>query len=1021
MNGKPEINTNGPTSGELSHTPESTPQERMNLLEELADFCQTAGEYPTALEYYSQILDLAERASRSGNLLSQTALKMATCLQGTGEYGRALDMLNLALRNTDRKVKPIEAARILIERSHVYMRKGEYGKAHDDAREALGILREKMISPELALVFQVIGHTELRTGKMSAARESYEASLAISRALGDRKMMARCYNNLGLVCKNTGNLDEAVEFHRKALAIARDLGNKLQIGIRLNNLGIVEFKRGNWLAAKEAWEEALKTFLELGNKWEVSLGYLNLAHYYRAVRNWEKAEGLYQSSFETARENDHRRCEALYYEHFGELCMRKRETGRAEKILTEGLEMAGRVCPEGDITAEILRRRGECRVLLEDSDGASDDFRSALMLTRRLGDRFEEGTVLRGIGLLHMQNGDPERAEKSLRRSIRLLKEAGAAYEWGLSVLRLGELAVSFPSVRVEARQLIPGATDTFRAAGALYEEGRIGLVRAELFAADKDGLSAIELIEKIQPMVEEGGTDEEKTRLHEVRMRSDRLLISSSSSESNTLSSFNVLLQRIQSISDAHERLNCALDLLLERTAAERSMLLLRAGESGELEVRDSRKTSPREWHSTVEVARMVIGQSLQNGVKPIFSTSPDRDSRLDTSLAGLARIGSILAIPLKGEEELAGGIYLDRPRGVAPFSQEELDFAMVLSSVVTGILRDLQSEEIRNENLRLRHRLGYGEGFEKIVTQSPNLLKIIETLQKLRESTATILLQGETGTGKELFARAIHHSSVRKDKPFITVNCAELSEDILESELFGHRKGAFTDAKTAKIGLFERASGGTVFIDEIDKASRHFQDTLLRVVDRKEIKQVGSDETTSIDVRIVCAANKNLREEVEDDRFLKDLYYRLRVISIHLPPLRERKEDIPILVEHFLSKHCQRAGKMIPSIRPDATHHLISYEWPGNVRDLEHEVERIVAVTPDGDSIRASDLSPEITQGMTLSEGSTLSEVVERIERQLIREALAKTNGNKSQAARSLGLSRRGFLNKLERYRIR
>ena len=215
--------------------------------------------------------------------------------------------------------------------------------------------------------------------------------------------------------------------------------------------------------------------------------------------------------------------------------------------------------------------------------------------------------------------------------------------------------------------------------------------------------------------------------------------------------------------------------------------------------------------------------------------------------------------------------------------------------------------------------------------------------------------------------------------------------------------------------------SSNGTVFIDEIDKASRHFQDTLVRVVDRKEIKPVGSDGVVRVDVRIVCAANKNLREEVEKERFLKDLYYRLRVVSIYLPPLRERKEDIPILVEHFLSKHAKRAGKRFGEIQPDAIQALISHGWPGNVRDLEHEIERVVAIAPDGAPIRAADLNPEVTQGMTLGEGSTLSEVVERVERQMIREALADCDGNKSRTARRLGLSRRGLLNKLERYRIR
>ncbi|MBN1825876.1 MAG: sigma 54-interacting transcriptional regulator [Candidatus Eisenbacteria bacterium] len=993
----------------------------MNLLEELADFCQNAGEFPTALEYYTQILDLADRASRSGDLLAQTALKMAVCLQGTGKYKQALEMLDLAKRNIDTEKQPIDTSRVLIERSHVHLRTGDYDEARKDAFEAMEILKAHTLSTELAEVFRSLGHYYLRTGRMEKAQEAYEASLAIARALGDRQTVAKCLNNLGLVAKNLGRLNEAADYFGKALSIARELGNKLQIGIRLNNYAIVEFKLGKWDEAKEAWEEAIRTFRELGNKWEISLGYLNLAQIHRATRNWKRAEELFELARRTAEENDHRRCVVLYHEHFGELCVRRGELERADRLFTEGLDRAKTMHPENEIIAEILRRRGECRTLSGDWEEAAEDLRTALTIGRRVGDRFEEGTILRALGVLHRLRKEPDHAEQTLRRAMRLLGTIGARYEWALAVHAFAELAVNRPALRREAMGLVPEALEAFKGSGGAYEEARLGLVEAELHIEEGEGLRATERIGAIQPVIEENGADEDRERLRDARVRADRLIVSSSVSDAGTLASFNVLLQRLQEIHNLEDRLQTALDILLERTRAERSVLLLQGSPGGPLEVRDSRRVPAKEWHLSVEVSRIAVGHTLTNGARPILSTNPMGDSRLDTTRPGFARIGSLLAIPILGETEITGGIYLDRPLGEPSFGQEELDFALALASVVGGVLRDLKTEEIRSENLRLRHRFGHGDGFERIVTQSQRMLKIIETLKNLRESTATILLQGETGTGKELFARAVHSSSLRKDKPFVTVNCAELSEDVLESELFGHRKGAFTDAKTSKIGLFERANGGTVFIDEIDKASRHFQDTLLRVVDRKEIKPVGADSVIQVDVRIVCAANKNLREEVEKDRFLKDLYYRLRVVSIYLPPLRERKEDIPILVEHFLSKHAKRAGKRIGEVRPDAMQALMSHGWPGNVRDLEHEIERVVAITADEAPIRATDLNPEVTQGMTLGEGSTLAEVVERVERQLIREALADCEWNKSRTARQLGLSRRGLLNKLERYRIR
>ncbi len=210
-------------------------------------------------------------------------------------------------------------------------------------------------------------------------------------------------------------------------------------------------------------------------------------------------------------------------------------------------------------------------------------------------------------------------------------------------------------------------------------------------------------------------------------------------------------------------------------------------------------------------------------------------------------------------------------------------------------------------------------------------------------------------------------------------------------------------------------------MFIDEIDKASRYFQDTLLRVVDRKEVKPVGGTDPIAVDVRIICAANRDLRTEVDNDRFLKDLYYRLRVVSIHLPPLRERKEDISLLADHFLAQQSALQGKTFDGFDMEAVRMLVDYHWPGNVRDLAHEVERIVAVTPEGGRIGPEHLSPELHDTTALRSSGTLGEVVERIEQQMIRDALRKCDGNKSRAARELGLSRRGFLNKLHRYHIR
>jgi transcriptional regulator with PAS, ATPase and Fis domain len=291
------------------------------------------------------------------------------------------------------------------------------------------------------------------------------------------------------------------------------------------------------------------------------------------------------------------------------------------------------------------------------------------------------------------------------------------------------------------------------------------------------------------------------------------------------------------------------------------------------------------------------------------------------------------------------------------------------------------------------------------------------------LGKTPTTVLLEGETGTGKEMLARAIHLSGERRSRPFVTIDCSALSTEIVESELFGHVKGAFTDARADRTGLFEAAEGGTVFLDEIDKTSRKFQERLLQVVDKREFKPVGSTVSKKADFRLVCATNKDLAREIESERFLEDLYYRLKVISLKLPPLRERRDDIPLLAEHFLEKYAGEMDKAVAGFAPTAMDLLVSYSWPGNVRQLEHEVERAVTFVEDGEVITPALFSDELRSWGSIvasSGGRGLSQAIEQIERQMIRDALKRFNGNKSKVARDLGLSRRGLLNKINRYRI-
>ena len=335
--------------------------------------------------------------------------------------------------------------------------------------------------------------------------------------------------------------------------------------------------------------------------------------------------------------------------------------------------------------------------------------------------------------------------------------------------------------------------------------------------------------------------------------------------------------------------------------------------------------------------------------------------------------------------------------------------------------IEKALELYHLREENLTLKERLGDRFDFSKIIGKSRKMRELFDTLSLVAPTDATILILGESGTGKELVANAIHHNSFRKSQPFIKISCSALPETLLESELFGHERGAFTGAIARREGRFQLAHRGTIFLDEVGEMSPTTQMKLLRVLQEKEFEPLGSVQTLKADVRVIAATNKDLDQEVKKGRFREDLFYRLNVIPIHLPPLRERKEDIPDLANHFLSQYREKNKKEIKEFSPKALDLLIRYEWPGNIRELENCIERAVIVAR-GELIAPVDLPPSI---QNLPAGKGDSEILfpagislQEAEKALILKTLEDAGGNRSRAAEILGINRRTLQMKLKEY---
>ena len=385
-----------------------------------------------------------------------------------------------------------------------------------------------------------------------------------------------------------------------------------------------------------------------------------------------------------------------------------------------------------------------------------------------------------------------------------------------------------------------------------------------------------------------------------------------------------------------------------------------------------------------------------------------------------------SFICVPIKIGKNTIGALSVDRLFSNEISLEEDLRFLIIIAALIAETVKKVQylnreKEQLLDENIRLKKELSEKYQVENIIGNSRPMREVYEMIHKVAKSNATVLLRGESGTGKELAANAIHYQSLRARKPFIKVNCAALPETLLESELFGYEKGAFTGATSLKPGRFERAQGGTLFLDEIGDLNTTIQTKLLRVIQEKEFDRLGGRQPIQADVRIIAATHQNLEKAVEEKRFREDLYYRLNVFPIYLPSLRERRTDILLLAEHFLEKFNKEHQKNIRRISTPAIDLLMQYHWPGNVRELENCLERSVLIC-EGEAIKAHHLPPTLQTAESSNTQTKLSfdQAVGAVEKELIIEALKKTNGNRSKAAEELGITQRIINYKIDKYGI-
>ena len=462
-------------------------------------------------------------------------------------------------------------------------------------------------------------------------------------------------------------------------------------------------------------------------------------------------------------------------------------------------------------------------------------------------------------------------------------------------------------------------------------------------------------------------------------------------------------------------------LQILAQRMGMRRGTITILNPETSELQIEVAHGlTAEARKRGRYKLGEGITGRVVETGepaVVPVVSQEPlflnrtrSRGSREKEEL-------SFLCVPVKINHKTIGALSVDR---LHRDLDHDLRLLTIIAQTVNNLLLiDREKERLRNENLKLKGQLQERYQMGNIIGTSGRMRQVFEMIERVAKSNATILIRGESGTGKELVASALHYNSHRADKPFIKVNLAALPETLVESELFGHERGAFTGALQRKQGRFELAQGGTVFLDEIGDLSPNVQLKILRVIQEREFTRLGGTSTLKADVRLLSASHRDLEQALAKGLFREDLYYRLNVFPIYLPPLRERMADIPALAEHFLNKYALEHQKQVKRLSAPALDLLMQYPWPGNVRELENIIERAVLVC-DEDTILGVHLPPTLQLMEPGADRRGLTSQVEHLEKELITEALRQTRGNQSRAAHLLDTSLRILGYKIKQYRI-
>ncbi len=932
-----------------------------------------AGDARAALELVS---------SRAGD---EAALLRAECEIELGEAKLARDLL-VTIEPADHVLSARRAALL----SRALVRLGAFGDAH---HASLPAILDSSLPPSVrADLLECAGVAALYSGDPARAKGWLDEAEALLGTFASPRRRVRAAAHRGIAAFRAGDLEAARRGYGDALALAEKHALADQIARSAVNFGTACHQRGEVAEAQAAYARGEQIARALDQRDSLLVLAFNAAKLYADAGALDRAEAKAQQVVTAGERQQKRFFVAAAQSVLGDVAFARGDLERARRLF----EASRTAFVAEDAKREIAEEELELgRVAI--SAGRDGDAAAHLAAARALGLDDAADLRVRAAMLsarLALGTGDAAAARRELSGALRDAEEAG------------------LPELRARALMLLADATSMAGLAGeaaehrararAIWTSMTLGLGEAEVAAFFRRPERAALTAEAPSPV---GGqpSSHPRSELYERLVASFRKLNASLETE---------------------DVLRMALDEAIELTGAERGFLLLAAPASGELSVAVARnldKASLDEGH--MRFSRSIAERAIRSA-EPVLTVDAQSDDRFRSNVSVHAMgLRSVIAVPIRSPDGVLGALYLDNRYKRARFGDADSDVLLSFADQVAIALRNArlaealahrgerlerEGEALRDELEKTRAALEHRFDYSAMIGRSAALRRVLSVLDRVIDSPLSVLVSGESGTGKELVARAIHAGSQRRAAPFVGINCAALPAALLESELFGHARGAFTGADRDRAGLVVAAKGGTLFLDELGEMPLEVQAKLLRVLQEREVRPLGSSVTVPVDFRLVCATNRDLRKEAAAGRFREDLYYRVGVVEVTVPPLRERLDDLPDLVRHFVTKSATELGRPLPKVTLGVLRKLEQHDFPGNVRELENLITKAV-VLADGDELRAADI--ELPRAAKLPKKRSPAN-----EREVLLRALEASNYSAVRAASDLGMPRATFYRKLK-----